>query len=119
MNDAAARIVGTHDFEGFAAAGHNRATTVRTVLACHVHREPPELIITVQGTGFLYNMVRIIAGTLVEVGRGHFEPERVDEIRNTADRQLAGPTLPPNGLCLEWIKHEWNDDVAITPNLKP
>ncbi len=105
MNAAAARLVGEHDFEGFSAAGHGRESTVRTIHRCDVSRSGEQVIITVEGSGFLWNMVRIIAGTLVEVGRGLFEHERIDEILETTDRQKAGPTLPPNGLCLEWIKH--------------
>ena len=111
MNAAARRLVGTHDFEGFAAAGHGRVTTVRTIFDCKViQREgvegEPEVHIFVEGDGFLYNMVRIIAGTLVEVGRGHFEPTRIDEIIAATDRRLAGPTLPAAGLCLEWIRYD-------------
>jgi tRNA pseudouridine38-40 synthase len=106
MNAAAARLVGTHDFEGFSAAGHGRTTTVRTIHRCTVERVGEEVHILVEGDGFLYNMVRIIAGTLVEVGRGRFEPTRIDEILATRDRQRAGPTLPPQGLCLEWIRYE-------------
>ena len=105
MNAAARRLVGEHDFEGFSAAGHGRETTRRTIHRCDVNRDGGRVVITVEGNGFLWNMVRIIAGTLVEVGRGHFEPTRIDKILSTTDRQLAGPTLPPNGLCLEWIKH--------------
>ncbi|MCX5660942.1 MAG: tRNA pseudouridine(38-40) synthase TruA [Planctomycetota bacterium] len=108
MNDAAARLLGRHDFAGLAAIDHDRKTTVRSILACRVERPvgfEPEVHIVVEGDGFLYNMVRIIAGTLVEVGRGRFEPEVVDRILATADRRLAGPTLPPEGLCLEWIKY--------------
>lgn len=110
MNEAAKRLIGTHDVEGFAAASHGRQTTVRTIFDCRVVRielehAEPEIHILVEGDGFLYNMVRIIAGTLVEVGRGHFEPERIDEIIATTDRRKAGPTLPATGLCLEWIKY--------------
>jgi tRNA pseudouridine38-40 synthase len=105
MNDASARLVGEHDFEGFCAAGHGRESTVRTIHRCDVQREGDRVVITVEGNGFLWNMVRIIAGTLVEVGRGRFEPERIDEILETTDRQRAGPTLPPQALCLEWIRH--------------
>lgn len=110
MNAAAARLVGEHDFEGFSAAGHGRESTVRTIHRCEVQRDGDRVVITVEGSGFLWNMVRIIAGTLLEVGRGHFEPQHIDEILRTADRQLAGPTLPPNGLCLEWIRHVCNDE---------
>lgn len=105
MADAAARLVGTHDFEGFAAAHHGRTSTVRTVLCCEVVTDEPEVHIVVEGTGFLYNMVRIIAGTLVEVGRGRFTPDIIDQILKSRDRRQAGPTLPPQGLCLEWVKH--------------
>ena len=105
MDTAAKKLLGENDFEGFSAAGHGRESTVRTIHRCDVHRDDERVVITIEGNGFLWNMVRIIAGTLVEVGRGHFEPDHVDEILRTADRQLAGPTLPPNGLCLEWIQH--------------
>jgi len=108
MNEAAARLVGTHDVEGFSAAGHGREFTERTIFDCRAFTDPSfpgEVHITIQGSGFLYNMVRIVAGTLVEVGRGKFEPERIEEILRTADRRLAGPTLPPQGLCLEWIRY--------------
>ncbi len=64
-----------------------------------------ELHVVVSGNGFLYNMVRIIVGTLIEVGRGHRPPGYVDELLAHADRQQAGPTTPPNGLCLEWIRY--------------
>ncbi|MEX2212668.1 MAG: tRNA pseudouridine(38-40) synthase TruA [Phycisphaeraceae bacterium] len=112
MNDAASRLIGTHDVAGLAAADHGRLTTVRTIFDCFVEApevfadEGPEVHIVVTGSGFLYNMVRIIAGTLVEVGRGRFEPGRIDEILATANRALAGPTLPPEGLSLEWVKYE-------------
>ena len=59
----------------------------------------------VSGTGFLYNMVRIMAGTLVEIGRGHREPEAIADILAARDRAAAGSTLPPEGLCLMWIKY--------------
>jgi tRNA pseudouridine38-40 synthase len=106
MNDAARRLVGTHDFAGFAAAGHGRQTTVRTIFNCAAeqHDDGPEAHIVVEGDGFLYNMVRIISGTLLEVGRGHFEPDIIDKVIETSNRQIAGPTLPPEGLWLEWIK---------------
>lgn len=106
MNDAAARVVGTHDFGGFATAGHGRDSTVRTVHACRVERvSDEELQLVIEGDGFLYNMVRIIAGTLLEIGRGHWEPTRIDEVLASKDRQLAGPTAPAPGLCLQWIKY--------------
>ncbi len=105
MQDAADRLVGTHDFQAFAASRHGRAGTTRTILACRIESEPPELTIVVEGTGFLYHMVRIIAGTLVDVGRSRFDPAVVDLALASRDRSIAGPTLPPCGLCLEWIKY--------------
>lgn len=114
MNDAARRLLGTHDIEGFAAAGHGRESTVRTIHHCRVLRhahEPTRVEIEISSNGFLLNTVRIIAGTLVEIGRGQFTPQRVDEILETADRQLAGPTLPPNGLCLEWVRYREDEPL--------
>lgn len=105
MQAAAERLVGTHDFAGFAAAGHGRTTTVRTIHACGVWHDAPELHMVVEGDGFLYNMVRIIAGTLVEVGRGRFDPGVIDQVLLSGDRRQAGPTLPARGLCLEWVKY--------------
>jgi len=109
--DAAARaVVGEHDFAAFAAAGHGRLSTVRTVYACTVTRLADEggaqrLRIDITGSGFLWNMVRIIAGTLVDVGRGRIGADAIAGIISSRDRRLAGPTLPPTGLCLEWIKY--------------
>lgn len=106
MHEAAQRIIGEHDFAAFAAAGHGRLTTVRTVYSCDVTRNGDRIRIDVSGSGFLYNMVRIIAGTLVEVGRGRFTPDDVSEIIQSKDRRRAGVTMPPEGLCLEWISYE-------------
>jgi tRNA pseudouridine38-40 synthase len=105
MNDAAARLVGEHDFAGLSAIDHERLTTVRTIHDCRVEVHRPELHIVVSGSGFLYNMVRILAGTLVEVGRGRFEPGVVEKIIASKDRREAGPTLPASGLWLEWIRY--------------
>ena len=106
MNDAASRLLGTHDVEGLSAASHGRISTIRTIYDCKVEAVDDQIHIIVQGNGFLYNMVRIIAGTLMEVGRGHFEPSVIDTIHETANRRNAGPTLPPQGLCLEWISYD-------------
>ena len=112
MQEAAKLIEGEHDFGAFAAAGHGRLSTVRTVFACRVREEEAKqndarrIVIEVCGSGFLWNMVRIIAGTLVDAGRGRIGPERVHEALRTGKRELAGATLQPQGLCLEWIKYE-------------
>lgn len=145
MRAAAAALIGEHDFAAFAAAGHGRQTTVRTVFGCEVletsapmprcpdgampaSTSTPEpdprtwadasssisgeaagdiqlLTIRVWGNGFLWNMVRIIAGTLVEAGKGKSSPERIREALRTGNRRLAGSTLPAHGLCLEWIRY--------------
>ncbi len=106
MNAAAARLVGEHDFAGFAQIDHGRKTTVRTIHSCEVREPRPGTFeIDVAGSGFLYNMVRIIAGTLHEIGRGRCEPDRVDEILLGGDRRKAGPTMPAHGLCLLWIRY--------------
>jgi tRNA pseudouridine38-40 synthase len=118
MRAAAERLVGEHDFAAFAAAGHGRSSTVRTVTGLRVIEVeaqpvgsawtgPParRLRLEISGNGFLYNMVRIIAGTLVDVGRGKLSPDDVSRILAGKDRTHAGPTLPGRGLCLEWIRY--------------
>jgi tRNA pseudouridine38-40 synthase len=107
MSRAAGDLVGEHDFTSFARKHHGRESTVRTVYACSVAAiQEDRLRIDVSGNGFLYNMVRIIAGTLVEVGRGRVAPDGIPAILAARDRQAAGPTLPPEGLCLHWIRYE-------------
>ena len=111
MRAACAHFVGTHDFAAFAAAGHGRQTTVRTVGASSVDRVAENTIeITFEGGGFLYNQVRIMAGTLVEVGRGRMPISRISDAIAARDRRLAGPTMPASGLCLEWVRYK--DDLA-------
>ena len=105
MREAGRRMVGMHDVAGFAAAGHGRTSTIRTIHEVRIECDEPEVHVVIAGDGFLYNQVRIMAGTLVEVGRGHFPVERVDAILARAERALAGPTLPPQGLWLEWIAY--------------
>lgn len=109
MDTAARAIVGTHDFAAFAAAGHGRESTVRTVIACSVSRDtvtPEKITIRVSSDGFLWNMVRIIAGTLVEVGRGKKRPDEIAGIIASQNRNNAGPTAPAHGLCLAWGLYE-------------
>ncbi len=108
MNEAAQYLIGEHDFVSFANTHHGRESTVRTVDACTVHRDEYQsqlIYIDISGSGFLYHMVRIIAGTLIEVGRGKWEPSEIMRILEARDRVAAGPTLPPEGLCLKWIEY--------------
>ncbi len=100
MRQAAERLIGTHDFKSFASAGDQRQSSVRTVNRCEVIGEGPRLFVDVQADGFLYNMVRNIVGTLVEVGRGRWKPERIEAILDARDRAAAGPIAPAGGLCL-------------------
>ncbi|MHC4065713.1 MAG: tRNA pseudouridine(38-40) synthase TruA [Planctomycetota bacterium] len=105
MRSAARHLIGTMDFAAMASKGAARETTVRTVLRCEVERRFDEIQINVEGKGFLYNQVRNMVGTLVEVGRGHWEPDRVAEILARKSRQAAGPTAPARGLCLQWVRY--------------
>ena len=121
MRRACQAFPGEHDFASFCAAGAQVQTTVRTIYSLEVLEQPlavtgrgvssqrsPERLLTirVRGNGFLYNMVRIIAGTLVEVGRGHILPEEVEGIIAACDRAKAGPTAPARGLRLVEIKYD-------------
>ena len=100
MQEAANYLIGEHDFASFCAAGSTAETTVRTIYDIAVERNGSMISIKVTGNGFLYNMVRIIAGTLMEVGKGRFTPEQVQEILEAKDRTKAGPTAPAKGLKL-------------------
>lgn len=107
MQKAASYIEGTHDFACFqASGGEERETTVRTIHQLKVQRMGNEIFIIVTGDGFLYNMVRIITGTLVEVGIGKRLPESVIETIESKDRQKAGHTAPPQGLYLKKVYYD-------------
>lgn len=106
MQEAAKLFVGEHDFAGFCSAKSQVQTTVRTIYDCQVEKEGDEICIRVRGNGFLYNMVRIIAGTLVEVGLGRRKLSTVSQAIQKADRSLAGPTAPPEGLTLIKIEYQ-------------
>ena len=105
MRDAAARLIGTHDFRGFASSAEVRENTERTIFRCEVAEDGPEISVRVQGDGFLYNMVRNIVGTLVEIGRGRWQPEQIDTILASRSRSDAGPTAPPDGLTLVCVHY--------------
>lgn len=100
MQEAIKYFVGEHDFKAFKATGGSTKSSVRTIYDASVKREGERIYIELTGNGFLYNMVRIIAGTLLDVGLGKIKPEEVKEIIESKDRSRAGKTLPPNGLFL-------------------
>lgn len=107
MKRAAAYLVGTHDFKSFCSIHTAVEDTVRTILSCEVEKSFEDIIIIrVTGTGFLYNMVRIIAGTLISVGIGEREPEEIEKILEAKDRSAAGPTAPAHGLTMIGIAYK-------------
>lgn len=104
MKQAASHIIGTHDFKCFETSGGTpRETTVRTVSALEITDDEDQIVIEITGDGFLYNMVRIIVGTLVEVGDGRRSPDDIPGIIESLDRANAGFTAPPQGLYLKEI----------------
>lgn len=105
MDKAAKELIGTYDFKSFAAAADTRDNSIRTVMQCNVKQQEKWIYIEIEANRFLYNMVRNIVGTFVEVGRGRWKPERIKEIIEAKNRTAAGPTAPPEGLCLMWIKY--------------
>lgn len=107
MLEAAAYLVGEHDFRSFCTVRRKDEDTVRTIYSLTVDRAPDDVItIRVSGSGFLYNMVRIIAGTLIQVGTGALEPEQMRQILEARDRKQAGPTAPAKGLTLVSMEYE-------------
>ena len=100
MQKAAKLFEGEHDFKAFKASGTSSKSSVRTIYKATVERKEDRVIIELTGNGFLYNMVRIIAGTLIDVGIGKIKPEEVKEIIEKKERKNAGKTLPARGLCL-------------------
>ncbi|MCI9188780.1 MAG: tRNA pseudouridine(38-40) synthase TruA [Lachnospiraceae bacterium] len=105
MREASAYLEGEHDFKSFCQTGAQVESTVRTLYSLWVEEQDSDLVIRVCGSGFLYNMVRIIAGTLIEVGQGKREPESMLQVLSALDRSAAGPTAPANGLTL--VKYEF------------
>lgn len=104
MNEFCAGLVGTHDFYAFSSSGRTVEDTVRTVTGCFVERDGDKVTLTVSANGFLYNMVRIIAGTAVDASIGRINPRSTLEILNSKERAMAGVTAPPNALML-WKVH--------------
>jgi tRNA pseudouridine38-40 synthase len=111
MQQAAAHFLGEHDFASFCRPGHGRMTTIREIHKCTVAAMGYRMIIGVEGNGFLWHMVRIIVGTLVEVGLGRTNPDEIPKMIAACDRRAAGQTAPPQGLFLQWIKTARREDV--------
>ncbi len=107
MQQAAKYLEGEHDFKSFCQMGAQVETTVRTIHSLEVEEQGADLVIRVCGNGFLYNMVRIIAGTLMEVGQGKRSPESMEDVLNACERSAAGPTAPAHGLML--MKYEFTE----------
>lgn len=100
MVDAASVLIGKHDFTSFCAVNTNVVDKVRTIYSIDIIRDNDDIVFTITGDGFLYNMIRIIVGTLVEVGSDKLSKEELLEILNKKDRKFAKKTFPPNGLYL-------------------
>ena len=105
MQMAAAYLVGEHDFKSFCSSGSQVESTVRTITDISVEKHGEVISIRVSGNGFLYNMVRIIVGTLMKIGLGVWQPERMEEILNACDRNAAGPKAEARGLTLVEIRY--------------
>lgn len=105
MRTAAKYLEGTHDFASFCNVRTSVEDTVRTIYELAIQKEGDEITIRIRGNGFLYNMVRIIVGTLLRVGRGFYTPEQVKDILEARNRQAAGVTAPPKGLFLVGIDY--------------
>lgn len=104
MRRAAAQLCGQHDFRGFSSVNHRfKKSTIRTIHSIDILRTNGELQIVYHGTGFLYNMVRILTGTLVEIGAGTRSADSISAVFESLDRQQAGITMPAQGLLLEHV----------------
>lgn len=106
MQEAVKYFEGEHDFKAFKASGTSSKSSVRTIYKAKVEKQGERIIIELTGNGFLYNMVRIITGTLVEVGLGKIKPEEISEIIEKKERANAGKTLPPQGLYLVKVEYK-------------
>lgn len=105
MREAAQYLLGEHDYTSFTTLKSKKKSKVRKLYSIDIEKENKMVNIVFYGNGFLYNMVRIMTGTLIEVGLGRVEPQRVNDILSGMDRSLAGPTAPPNGLILYDVEY--------------
>lgn len=106
MQEAAKYFEGEHDFKAFKSSGTSGKNSVRTIYKAEVRTDGERILIELTGNGFLYNMVRIISGTLLDVGLGKIEPSEIEDIINSKDRTRAGKTLPAHGLYLVKVNYE-------------
>ena len=105
MKKAAACFVGKHDFKAFTSNKKSKKSTVRTIESIAIERNDNELVLTYNGDGFLYHMVRILTGTLIEVGLGKRSPESIPELLEHGTRDMAGELAPAKGLCLVEVRY--------------
>lgn len=105
MQEALPYLIGTHDFRGFMAEGSDVGDTVRTVFDCSLSKEGDTLTFRIRADGFLYNMVRIIVGTLTDIGYGRLSPNVLADMLSTQNRDLGGPTAPADGLYLSDVDY--------------
>lgn len=105
MKSAIKFFEGEHDFKGFKSSGTSSNNSIRTIYKAEIKQENDQILIELTGNGFLYNMVRIISGTLVDVGLGKIKPDEIINIINSGDRTKAGKTLPSHGLFLVEVKY--------------
>ena len=105
MQEGANRLLGEHDFASFNSAGGKRMSTVRNLYRCEIRQKYHLIYFDLEANGFLYHMVRNVVGTLLEIGRGRWTSEHIENILAARDRMAAGPLAPANGLSLQWVKY--------------
>ena len=106
MRRAADILLGQHDFKGFCTKASKKRSTVRRIDAIEIRETERDIFLRFTGNGFLYNMVRILTGTLVEIGEGVRPVESIQEILDAGDRRLAGETAPAQGLILREVRYD-------------
>ena len=105
MREASGYFIGTHDFTSFCSQKSQASSPVRTIFSLEVLQDEDMITVVIRGDGFLYNMIRIIAGTLIKVGMGVYPPSHITEIMKAKNRKLAGQTMPAKGLTLVEIEY--------------
>ena len=106
MKEAASYLIGTHDFKSFCSNKRMKKSTVRRMDQIGIHTDGTKVVFTYTGNGFLYNMVRILTGTLLEVGLGKRRPEEMTAVLEARNREAAGATAPPEGLLLMQVEYD-------------